>query len=108
MAPGDFTGSSTHIGPASNQFTSGENGFIGFQFTPNDTLETFYGWMRVTLNNTGGTGTIHDWAWENSGNAIQVSSIPEPTSVVLILVGSIFFWRRKSRIGDKAHGRLIA
>ena len=85
---GDFSGSSTHIGSDINQFESGAKGYFGFQFTPNGTMNTWFGWMHTTLDNTGGTGIIHDWAWEDSGAAIQVDAIPEPAVLSLMITFS--------------------
>lgn len=82
-------GSSTHIGTNPGQFASGTEGFIGFKNGSN------FGWMRVRFSNTGGTGTIIEWAQELDGSAITVGVIPEPSSLALIaLGGSLCIFRR--------------
>ncbi|WOO39812.1 hypothetical protein [Rubellicoccus peritrichatus] len=62
-------------------FTSGENGYIGFQFRPAGT--TLYGWAEVVLTEGGDTGTfeIVQWAYEDTGANIQTGAIPEPATV---------------------------
>jgi hypothetical protein len=69
------------------EFTSGDSGYIGFSLTL-DSSDEVYGWMRVSLksDNTGG-GMIHEWAYEDSGSAITVGAIPEPTSILLAFLG---------------------
>ncbi|NJM37749.1 MAG: PEP-CTERM sorting domain-containing protein [Akkermansiaceae bacterium] len=77
-------GSSTHIGTGANQFASGVTGYLGFRLIDNNSQGPFYGWMQVNFSNTGAPGTILDWAYENSGAAITVGAVPEPSSVLLL------------------------
>jgi hypothetical protein len=37
----------------------------------------------VTLENNDGVGMLHEWAYENTGAAIQVAAIPEPRAALL-------------------------
>jgi hypothetical protein len=65
-------------------FTSGESGYIGFQFK-NTSNTICYGWAEIILTEGGSSGTIEvvSWAYEDSGAAILVgstSSVPEPAS----------------------------
>ncbi|BCU79783.1 PEP-CTERM sorting domain-containing protein [Luteolibacter sp. LG18] len=95
-----FGGSETHVGTGPGQFTSGGEGYIGFQFTPNDNSGTFYGWMRVTFANDGSAGLIRDWAYETNGSAITVGSVvavPEPSAFALLGVGSVVLFRRRRK-----------
>ena len=88
--------SDTHVGSGVDQFQSGEEGFLGFQFTEGDGSDHF-GWMRVTLTNNG-QGLIHEWAYNDTASeAIQVGAIPEPSSLLLIGVGSIGLLTRRKR-----------
>ena len=67
-------------------FPSGTPGFIGFQLELDDTT-LVNGWMEVTLQNDNTPGTIHQWAFEDSGASIRVGQIPEPGQTVLSLLG---------------------
>ena len=55
----------------------------------------YYGWMSVTLNDDGNSGTINGWAWENSGASIQVGQIPEPSAFLLGALGTLLLLRRR-------------
>lgn len=93
------TGSSDHVGGGAGQFTAGSEGYIGFKFTKNDSSGPYYGWMRVTLTvNTSG-GFIHDWAWDDTGAGILVGAlgIPEPSRVLLVLLGLCGIVGRRKR-----------
>ena len=80
-------GSTTHVGPASNQFQLGTPGYLGFAFQPVVGGPTHYGWMQVTINNTG-AGTIRDWAYDDeAGAAIEAGAVPEPGRALLLLAG---------------------
>ncbi|WOO39810.1 hypothetical protein [Rubellicoccus peritrichatus] len=63
-------------------FTSGESGYIGFQFNPSGSL-VLYGWAEVILTEGGATGTfeIVQWAYDNTGANIQTGAIPEPATI---------------------------
>ena len=73
-------------------FTPGVEGYIAFvidvEGTPN------YGWMRVTLNDDGSIGTIHDWAYSTDAG-FTVGQIPEPSTLILLLLGSLGLLRRR-------------
>jgi hypothetical protein len=95
--PGGFSSSDTHVGNGAGQFISGDEGYIGFQFTANNNAGPFYGWMRVELSNTGDTGLIREWAYENSGAAITVGAVPEPSTLCALLLGTAGFCYRRRR-----------
>ena len=91
------TGSDSHIGNSPNQFVSGSEGYVGFQFLPNGGSTPLYGWMKLVLSNTSSPGLIREWAYEDSGAPIAVGAVPEPSTAILILLtsASCFLRRRK-------------
>lgn len=94
-------GVSPHLGSDPGQFTVDEEGYLGFKFNPNDSSDTFYGWMRVTFDNEAPGGTIHDWAWDGSGGGINVGVIPEPKTYAFMLgllgLAAVLILKVKSR-----------
>jgi len=70
-----------------NIFTQGQ--YIGFSFL-GDSSQVLYGWAQISLDEAALTMTIDNWAFEDSGAAIrvgQVSSVPVPPSMLLMLSG---------------------
>lgn len=54
--------------PMNNGAFSGDaDKYIGVKFT--DGTNTYYGWIRVSVNNAGSSYTIKDWAYENTPDA---------------------------------------
>jgi hypothetical protein len=88
-------GSSTHMGPAADQFQEGVESYIGFSFFTNDSEGPLYGWMRieVTANNPG--GVVHDWAFEDTGAPIITGMVPEPSSLLLLGFAPLLICRRR-------------
>jgi type I restriction enzyme M protein len=71
-------------------------------FNANSGTGDYYGWMQVTLHDTGSIGTIHDWAWDNSGVAITVAAVPEVSAVggcAFMLLGALLSRKRRRRHG---------
>jgi hypothetical protein len=105
--PGGFSGSMAHVGEGTDPFASGTSGYIGIRidattFTDNPGTGDYYGWMQVTLNDTGSIGTIHNWAWDNSGAAITVVAVPEVSAVggcAFMLLGALLSRKRRRRHG---------
>ncbi|MGJ8650176.1 MAG: PEP-CTERM sorting domain-containing protein [Opitutaceae bacterium] len=94
--PASYSGSTGHMGPAALEFESGTSGYIGFLLNPG--VDDYYGWIQLTLNDDGTTGTIHQWAWETSGGAITVGAVPEPSNVALLFgLGVSFFMLTRRR-----------
>lgn len=79
---------------AYSAFMPGVEGYIAFVVDISGSDQ--YGWMRVTLNDDGSIGTIHDWAYSDQAG-FQVGQIPEPSSLMLILLGSVGLLLRRSR-----------
>lgn len=79
-------GSDAHIGPASNQFQAGQDGYLGFMFTKNDSSGPFYGWMRLALTVNQPGGVIEEWAYDNTGAPIAAAA-PEPGKSMLLCAG---------------------
>ncbi|MBK8038244.1 MAG: hypothetical protein IPK22_14095 [Verrucomicrobiaceae bacterium] len=78
-----FNGSETHTGPALNQFQLGTQGYIGYAFETTGGGSTYFGVMRITVDNTG-LGTLHDWSYQNvPGMPI---SVPEPSRNLLVML----------------------
>ncbi|WOO42192.1 hypothetical protein [Rubellicoccus peritrichatus] len=66
----------------------GGTGYIGFTFNPSGV--DLFGWAHITMV----TGTvplpivtIHEWAYQDNGDSIQVGAIPEPSGNALIGLG---------------------
>lgn len=55
--------------------------------------------MRVVLSETGTTGLIRDWAYDNSGSEINISAVPEifHATLPLICIGSLLVGRRRKQ-----------
>ena len=92
-----FAGSDSHIGLGPDKFISGDDGYIGFKFLTNGNDGPFYGWMRLNLSNTGASGFIRDWAYDDSGASISVGAVPETSSILAVTVGSLGFCFRRRR-----------
>ena len=96
-APG---GSSTHVGPASNQFQPVVTGYVGYRFQLPGAGADYFGWLGVQVNNVG-AGTIIDWAYQNvAGQPVaagSVSAVPEPGTAMfgLALYGVCVRRRRR-------------
>lgn len=84
--------SGNHMGAGANQFVNGTEGFIAFVLDPGTPGEQ-YGWVRVTLNNDGTEGIIHDWAY--APDMILVGMVPEPSALLLLTFGGLALLRRR-------------
>lgn len=83
-------GSEHHLGDVGDpgKFVLDQAGILGFAFQNVAGGDTFYGWLRFTPSN-GGSGTIVDWAYEDTaGAAIQAGVVPEPSSFALLFCGA--------------------
>jgi autotransporter-associated beta strand protein len=66
---------SGHLGPAAGQFTAGQTGYLGFKLLRGTAVN--YGWMRVNLTRNGATGSILDWAYDDSGSSILTGTVAD-------------------------------
>jgi hypothetical protein len=78
----------SHLNGDPTDFVEGLPGYLGFSLVIDDPGNpgnplTVYGWARVTLENNDAVGVLHEWAYENTGAAIQVAAIPEPRAALL-------------------------
>lgn len=82
--------SGSHVGVGADQFAPNTMEHFGFVLDPG-TPNEMYGWMKVTFQDDGSAGTIHEFAL--SDNPFSVGSIPEPSisllslSSLLVLIG---------------------
>jgi hypothetical protein len=91
--------STTHMGPAANQFKPNTPGYIGFQMRSSPTSNNHYGWMRVRFSNTG-AGSILSYAYESIaglGIAAGITAVPEPGRAMLLLIAATAFLFRRRR-----------
>ena len=94
-------GSTTHMGPAADQFQPGVAGYVGFAFQPGMGGSTYYGWANVMFDNTG-AGTIYRYAYEDTaGKGIVTAAVPEPSHAILLLVGLACFAFRRRILGPR-------
>jgi len=90
----------SHMTGGLSGFTSGTSGYIGFSLIIDDPANPgypllVYGWARVTLYDNNGVGTLHEWAYDDSGAAILVGAIPEPAAALLGGLGVLLLLRRR-------------
>jgi hypothetical protein len=68
-------------------------GYAGMRLT--DGADVYFGWIQFSVsnyNNSGITGTLIDWAYDNSpGQAIQAGAIPEPSVAGLLFGAAAIF-----------------
>lgn len=77
-------------------FGPGVSGFLGFRFFNEGAGQLQYGWARIERPGTaGGIGAITEYAYEDTGGAIDAGVVPEPTSLGLLAVGAAGLLRRR-------------
>jgi len=84
-ALGTFVGSMAYGAANPNaQFNSASGKFIGLQFPSGS--NNYNAWVRVDVNNSGGSFNVVDWAYENvPGVSIVTGVVPEPVSSLGLL-----------------------
>jgi len=64
-----------HLGPATNQFQPGSEGYFGFRFTTNGSAGPYFGWMRVVFTANDAGAVVKDWAYDTTAAAISTGNI---------------------------------
>lgn len=107
FTPGENASSVVHLGKAPGQFTVKSSGYMAFVFKVFTGGPDYYGWLRVTPDNTGtGTALVHEYAYESTAaTPITVGAIPEPSAAVLVFLTLPAFFRRVRRGGGTGHAR---
>ncbi len=104
LSAGEFVDSSEtsygNGGPevaSSAAFTFNSMNYIGFRFFNPNSNAINYGWARIAvgpfLNHP--SRRIVDYAYNDSGSGISVGSVPEPSSLSLLAIGSMLLFRRR-------------
>lgn len=82
----DAYGDHYNLGP----WTIAQKGALGLSFDVDG--QTHYGWLRMS-NQYGESVIVHDYAYESvTNNGIVAGAIPEPSSIMLLLVGAGGIW----------------
>jgi len=87
----------SHLGGGANQFAVGSEGYVGFRFNTDAAAGPYYGWIRVVFTNNTSGGLIKDWAYDDSGSAITIAGVPEPSRALLLGLGLTGFLLRRKR-----------
>jgi hypothetical protein len=86
----------SHMVGGPSGFSDGVPGYLGFSLIINNpTPLLVYGWARVTFQNNDGVGILHEWAYEDTGAAIQIAAVPEPRAALLGGLGLLMLLRRR-------------
>ena len=86
-----------HLGLAGNQFAVGSEGYVGFRFNTDAVAGPFYGWIRVQFTNNIAGGVIKDWAYDDTGSALTIAAVPEPSRALFCMLGLISLHLRRRR-----------
>lgn len=107
LAPGSVisAGSAFSVSPNSTAavpFQAAGSHVLGFRFFNEETGVVNYGYM--TLSSSGDNGfplAIQNWSIDNTGAAIVVRAIPEPSTAALLTLGALAVGGVKLRSRDK-------
>jgi hypothetical protein len=77
------TASNRHLGLAGNQFQSGEQGNLAFEYTLMGG-DVAYGWLSFTPNDSGDGISLALAYTDTPGEVLTVGAIPEPASFAVI------------------------
>jgi hypothetical protein len=67
------------------QFNNANGAYLGLSFASG--ANVYYGWVRVSINNSAGSFVVNDWAYENSGAGILAGAVPAPGALGLLALG---------------------
>ncbi|TWT77115.1 PEP-CTERM motif protein [Posidoniimonas polymericola] len=83
------------------QFNNATDAYIGLSFPSGP--DTYYGWIRVTIDNAAGTFVVNDWAYNTvSGAGIAAGQTPEPGTLGLLAAGAAGLAAARRRRQDAA------
>jgi len=85
---------------SNGNFVGADNAYMAFNILIGGTLRP--AWARISLSGNMLSLTVHDWAYEDDGNSIEVgatstASVPEPLTLASLAIGvaGLFARRRK-------------
>jgi len=83
------------------QFNNASGAYLGLRFAAG--ANTYYGWVRVSINNAAGTFVVNDWAYNNTNNAgITAGAVPGPGTLALLAAGPLGLGTLRGRRKQKA------
>lgn len=110
LGPGSVISAASIFSQAANgansetaAFQAGVNGYLGVRFLNEATGATDYGYVHFqTTGTTGFPATILDYSYENTGAAITIGAVPEPTTTAAMAafaLGAVGVrrWRKSKR-----------
>lgn len=107
LAPGTLIDGTATYGRSSNTETTGATAFlvssdqniIGFRFLNEGTATINFGWARFSTAATLGAQprTLVEYAYEDTGAAINAGAVPAPGAAGLLALGSIGFLGRRRK-----------
>ena len=64
----------------------GQTAYAGFSFQY-DASTTAYGWIQLTLDSGGQNFHVSQWAYDSTGEPIEIGTVPEPNTALLVGLG---------------------
>lgn len=87
VGPSFFGGLAYGAANPDAQFNNATDAYLGLSFPSGG--DTFYGWIRVTIDNAAGTFVVNDWAYNTvAGEGILAGATPEPGTLGLLAAGA--------------------
>ncbi|MBM3594416.1 MAG: hypothetical protein FJX31_01150 [Alphaproteobacteria bacterium] len=83
------------------QFNNASGAYLGLRFAAG--ANTYYGWVRVSIDNAAGTFVVNDWAYNDTNNAgITAGAVPGPGTLALLAAGPLGLGTLRGRRKQKA------